>query len=588
MKGSAILTLLKAQSQNNSYAQAVHGTYLMATGAQRQHFSVLSSLGLSMAYTSIINQHTGQTKKQVDIEEAISTAANGPAPLSSSLIDNTTYPVPHELPNTTEGAAPVTNPEVVADSNQSEKKKKKKRTLGTLYQLSNACRTTARLLAATRLLLFVYDNINMMIRIAEQIIGRKSKFYYYHCRYLKLTVILTDAQENGTCATAVPLHNATLEELSAERHNEGVMNAPPLKLSNLELTEAESCLLHDALVHTILSVIVKFGGEGFQRWKGDLEDSWPKSNETIDVHLSTVHPLPTMEIDENSTTGNVEVIEAINAELRINTDSPDYVKYVTIIAGDQLTIARQRSILNVRTVHESGADAWKHIVLMPGLFHAKIADCHGILQTHLGRSSTHTPESLAFHNTRLDRLPILLSSLPPFRTSRDLIFVSFYARIRDCLLRVSGQESLEDYLANVTEWCEVQEHAKKIIDLYANADRVLELREARVADERRREVQQKAEEKNTAGPHPTTRLPHIPKGDMVFENACLFLRDVLLSRLFSDAIKSGDSGLIILVLKMWSFSYRGSGRSKYAHEMLHLLHNLINVWSSDLRCAHIF
>lgn len=37
------------------------------------------------------------------------------------------------------------------------------------------------------------------------------------------------------------------------------------------------------------------------------------------------------------------------------------------------------------------------------------------------------------------------------------------------------------------------------------------------------------------------------RGDMVFENGCLFLRDGLLSRLFADAIKSGDSGLVILV-----------------------------------------
>ena len=72
---------------------------------------------------------------------------------------------------------------------------------------------------------------------------------------------------------------------------------------------------------------------------------------------------------------------------------------------------------------------------------------------------------------------------------------------------------------------------------------------------------------------------------MVFENAVLFLRDALLTRLFADAVKAGDSGLVILVLKLWTFAYRGSGRSKYAHEMLHLFHNLMNVWSKGLRYA---
>ncbi|KAH9031765.1 hypothetical protein EDB85DRAFT_1865564 [Lactarius pseudohatsudake] len=65
---------------------------------------------------------------------------------------------------------------------------------------------------------------------------------------------------------------------------------------------------------------------------------------------------------------------------------------------------------------------------------------------------------------------------------------------------------------------------------------------------------------------------------MIFENAVLFLRDGLILREFSDAIKSGDSGRVLLVLKLWAFSFRGSGRSKYAYEVLHLLHNITHVW----------
>lgn len=76
---------------------------------------------------------------------------------------------------------------------------------------------------------------------------------------------------------------------------------------------------------------------------------------------------------------------------------------------------------------------------------------------------------------------------------------------------------------------------------------------------------------------------HVRKGDMVLENAYLFLRDGLLTRLFADAIKSGDSGRVIVVLKIWTYSFRGNNRSKYAHEMLHLIHNLVNVWPKAFR-----
>lgn len=70
MEGSAILTLLKANSQNNTYAQAVHSTYLMATGAQRQHFTVLASLGVSMGYGSVVTQGAVDLVPDVDVAGA--------------------------------------------------------------------------------------------------------------------------------------------------------------------------------------------------------------------------------------------------------------------------------------------------------------------------------------------------------------------------------------------------------------------------------------------------------------------------------------------------------------------------------------
>ena len=39
----------------------------------------------------------------------------------------------------------------------------------------------------------------------------------------------------------------------------------------------------------------------------------------------------------------------------------------------------------------------------------------------------------------------------------------------------------------------------------------------------------------------------------------------------------------MLVLKIWAFSFRGNGRTKYAHEMLHLIHNIKHVWPKETR-----
>ncbi|KAF8952570.1 hypothetical protein BDZ97DRAFT_1768339 [Flammula alnicola] len=543
VQGSAILTLLRSKSQNNNYAQSVIGTYLMATGAQRQHFTVFSSLGISTSYKSVITRPT--EKKPGPGKEAVSEK-------EKDNPGNSTSDVP---------AGKV--------------KKRKPPAPGTLYLLAQACRESARKVARSHLFITVYDNVNMMIKVAEQILGRKN------------------AQENGTCATVIPLHNATLEDLETKHLDEGVMNASPLKLENLLLTEEETELLLSALVHTILSVIVRYGGDQSKHWKEELEKDAPKSSETIAVHKTTVHPLPSMEIDENTITGNIQIIEEINAELKLDPENAEYQKYIKIIAGDQLTIARQRAITGIRLGHEVGLNMWKHFVLVTGLFHAKIADTHGTLLTHFGVSSVRSPGSLAWHNTCLERIPIVLTSLPSFRTCRDLIMISLYGRIFHCLLLVSGEDSLEDYMKNVNSWTTLKGHANEILTKFANADRVQELREPRLAAQKRAEAEEKESAKRKKADaandvsdinNTSTKeaLPTELQGDMVFENACLFLRDALLTRLFADAIKSGDSGLVILVLKQWSFSYRGNGHMKYAHKMLHLLHNLVNVWTKEI------
>lgn len=98
----------------------------MATGAQRQHFSVFSALGIGISYNGVIARPTKE--------------------------DNT--------------------------MNKQGTYKKKKTSSGTLFLLSQACRQSARKVASTSLFITVYDNINMMIRVAEQVVGRKSKQIY--------------------------------------------------------------------------------------------------------------------------------------------------------------------------------------------------------------------------------------------------------------------------------------------------------------------------------------------------------------------------------------------------------------------------
>ena len=325
------------------------------------------------------------------------------------------------------------------------------------------------------------------------------------------------------------------------------------------------------MIFTILRIIVNYGGPGFKKFEKDLEEHQPYSTEKIPVHFTSLHPLPSWNIDESSIVGNAEVDQAIVKELALDShgvSESGAADRVRFLGGDQLSLARLRALEFIRAGQEDGYEGFFWGVWIPGLFHAKISDARGTLLNHFGKpeSAAQSPWSLGFQNSRLDRLPITLTSLPTFRTSRDLIFVALYARVLHCLC-LTSRFSLEEYTLKVDKWETLVEHATNILQNYANSALVDELCSQR--------ADSLEEQDGSANPKPT-------EGDAVFENASLFLRDALISREFNDAIKAGDSGRVVLVLKLWALSFRGNGRTKYAYEMLHLIHNLTSVWPKPI------
>lgn len=510
---STLLTCYGEYSHCNNLAKRMTGLYLFSTGAQRQTITVLSTLGLSESYTNIVTKNLRRkSKKELAAIEAVRIT-------NSSELNHPNY--------------------VLLD-------RKRSIYTGTLCQLSESMLNMARSIASTGLCFTVYDNINMMFRRSEQVIGRH------------------DTQENGTCATLIPLYKAKLEDLHVDDFRVQYLSAPKLKLSDIMHTPEEMKSFKANLIFTILRIVVNHGGPEFEHFRKELDKNQPCSAEKIDLHKTSIHPLNSWPIDEATICGNIEVDEAIRKTLHLNDDDvPDCSKRLRFHAGDQLSLARFRAIENIRAGQQTGFNAFFGSTWIPGLFHAKMADMLGLLQTHWGKPNTGTrnPGSLWFHNTRLGRLPITLSSPPSFRVSRDLAFVSLYARILHCLLLVSNVPSLEEYTTKFTTWDELVQHAEAIYSQFTQANIVSQLRE-----ERENEGQSKPTE-----------------GDMVFENAVLFLRDTLISREFTDAIKAGDSGRVVLVLKIWALGFRGNGRTKYAHEMLHIIHHLTNILTAKVR-----
>lgn len=434
---------------------------------------------------------------------------------------------------------------------------------GLLPRLSHSCHLATHRTHEEHLLGTVYNNINYLLKIAEQILGRK------------------DAQENGTCATVFPLFAATPATMCTSDLIDTYDAAPPLSLNDIKLTPNEESLLQHHLEHAVLCIIVLYGGEAFARFHANVIASTPSTSEKIPLHKTEIFPLPAMNIDESKTTSNAEVMETIFAELGFIMTAKDFPETVKLVFGDQLSIARLCSLMNNRTGHDSVSQSYVYTTFGPGFFYHQMAVTHGLIETHWGDPSrgARDPGSLVFHNTVLNRKPIVLSSLPPYRTCHDLIFVSLYARMLHCLEKVSKCTSLEKYAANVT-LNQLQEDASAIVTQYANPAVVFRLRHARNTEELQHKV---AKAGQVASPEANNDTPCPTQGDTVFENMVLFLCDALILQEFTDAIKAGDSGHIILSLKVLTLAYCGSGQTKYAYELLHLIHNLEHVWPKPLR-----
>ena len=134
----------------------------------------------------------------------------------------------------------------------------------------------------------------------------------------------TDSQENGTCATLIPLFQANKGDLSTCELNEVFKCAPPLSLDDLLLRADEYVFMHQCLIHTVLSIIVHHGGKRFWRFLSLLQEDVLVSEYKIELYKTEVYPLPAMNINELSTSRNAEVIDTILKELHIDTESPTF------------------------------------------------------------------------------------------------------------------------------------------------------------------------------------------------------------------------------------------------------------------------
>lgn len=138
------------------------GLYLYATGAQRQTISVMSHLGISESYQNLIHSSRVMINRR---RRVVNPEDNPPR-------------IPPGTPNSSDVDRPYLppEPEVLAAKIENLKRIVKP---GTLQELSLSMRGFARVAASTGLFAASYDNINLVFRAAEQIMGRTGIYISY-------------------------------------------------------------------------------------------------------------------------------------------------------------------------------------------------------------------------------------------------------------------------------------------------------------------------------------------------------------------------------------------------------------------------
>lgn len=462
-----------------------------------------------------------------------------------------------------------------------------KRGTGLIRRLCESCRVTTRATAMSALCGSVYDNINFMFRTAEQILSRK------------------DTQENGTCATIFLLFDTRPEDMQTSDLLKAYDEAPPLAIDDILHAPEEADISRKSLEHAVLRVLVH-DYPAFARFQKEAIATLPGTDGQIPLHKTELYPLPAMQIDKSTITGNAEVMDTIFKEIGFEIGTTKFTGIVRPVFGDQLSIARLRALIITHAGHETTGNAYVNTVFGPGLFHHQLTLVIALMQLYFGDATTglSNPASLVFLNTVLDRKPILLTSLPPYRVCCDLLLNILSAAIPVCLLDVADAENIDDYATNVT-FEQLQEHISQMLNDKADSNLVAALRCQRIdeLEDRTQNPPSQPADKSFDGTASHLReqpavtaassadkepnLIGLKTGDMVFENCSLMLRDLLILREFTDAIKGGYSGRIIRVLKVLTLMYRGSGHTKYAHELLHLVHNLTHIWPKPLRYVYI-
>ncbi|KAJ7083313.1 hypothetical protein B0H15DRAFT_952006 [Mycena belliarum] len=444
--------------------------------------------------------------------------------------------------------------------------------LKTLRTLSVSAQLTIRAKACLRAFLLIYDNINRMLRAWDPDLGQR------------------DAIDNGTASTLVEL---------VGRNFEKAFNPKPLKearaaglraqlttdvlLRRIDTAELNALMALHVIMFLIADAPVLAPHRSFINLRFRTKHTKHRMPED---HVTTIHPLATSGKDEGTTAGNRDVLDDLILR-QLGMEKSEVDKLLIIVGGDQSTVEKLRTLQKFLGDCDHGYARYGWVMPLIQLWHMGWADLERILSTHWGRTATNSEtgdmSSFYFINTILKR-KIKDVKRPDYYPTQNFIFDTLRAEIIDCWKIHLGTDDLNVYFtANPIDVEDLIKLARELVSLYLTT----------AASEMARTGYEG--HKFTVGdPWVTRNLDEDamdvdkpekeqPRGDAVLANTILRLRDSMLHYEFQHAVSDGDIGRAMNVMAVWTFTFPGCGKNKYANELLEITCNFEYEYSPELQ-----
>ncbi|KAJ7881269.1 hypothetical protein B0H14DRAFT_2565850 [Mycena olivaceomarginata] len=279
--------------------------------------------------------------------------------------------------------------------------------------------------------MIVWDNLNIVFKVAEQRHNSKDSF------------------ENGTTATLIALYGG-----SARREDHRLWHVRRILLERFP----------------------KLGA----KFKDDLGDI--PVIQAIPLHRTEHFPMPAMKIDESSLDGTINVIDTVvTRTLQLNAAGMRAHGFM-FAGGDLLSLNLTDKAIAARREDTELLDAYgKYLQGMIGLFHVKLSATRGTVNEHWGEPNSKFPGSLWSQNSFLSRKSIpagwKAKKLPPFRPTYELMLtLSLPAHVLNRYRLHCGAESLDVWVESDLSWADIECVSEVIVEKLGSASTVEELR----------------------------------------------------------------------------------------------------------------